>query len=219
MKNGFVWFLLPALLLSGCTSVRQMTLLQEVTEEHIAPVYPDFVIGIGDELGISIHALNEDAVLPFNADKLYTVKEDGSVELPILGKLNVLGQTLSEVQEEVSLLLEDKVQNAFVTVTLPNASVVLLGEVNVPQQLFITKPITVFEAIGAAHGLTANARISQVEVIRIETDKVRKYNLDLSSKDLFLSPCFYLTKGDVVNVLPLHPKRASQMRVPVSADL
>lgn len=206
-----------AFLCVGCTSVKQMTLLNDVTQESIQPIYPDFVIGVGDELQLVVNAFNEMAAAPFNVrNTLYKVGVDGSIELPILGKVNVMGKTINQVQKTIASLLEDKLQNAYVTITIPSASVVLLGEVNAPQKLAITKPLTIFEAIGAAQGLTANAKITQIEVIRVEGENVNKYQVDLSSKSLFQSPCFYLTKGDVVNVLPLHAVRASKMRVPMS---
>lgn len=203
-----------AFLCVGCTSVKQMTLLNDVTQESIQPMYPDFVIGVGDELRLAVTALNEMAAAPFNVKNTsYKVSTEGSIELPILGKVNVMGKTVVQAQEIISSLLEDKLQNAFVTISIPSASIVILGEVNAPQKLAITKPLTIFEAIGAAQGLTANAKITQIEVIRVEGENVNKYQVDLSSKSLFQSPCFYLTKGDVVNILPLHAVKASRARV------
>lgn len=190
-------------ILSSCTTAKQMALVQGVNEESFEPSYPDFVIGAGDEVLVTVRALNKEAALPFNVeDHPYMVDADGAILMPVIGNVNIGGKTPLQAQELIAATLADKLQNVFVTVLLPNASVVVLGEVNAPQRLPISKPVSIFEVIGAAQGFTANARCNQVEVLRVQDNRVHKYILDLTSKDVFLSPCFYLTKGDVVNVLP-----------------
>lgn len=193
------------LLLTACTSVKQMTLLQGSTDQTQQPVYPEFVIESGDELHIAIQALSQEAAAPFNtATNVYVVDSNGQIELPNLGIFSMLGLTLNQVQETIAAKLQENLQKVFVTVSFHNASIVILGEVNKPQRLGITKPISIFEAIGAVNGLTTNARINAVEVLRNQNGQVTKYILDLSSSDVFQSPCYYLVKGDVVNVRPLH---------------
>lgn len=208
MKNLVLYCSVVLLcVLSSCTTAKQMALIQGVTQEHVLPYYPDFVVGIGDEVRVSIQALNPEAALPFNTNGFsHIVDAAGAIQMPIIGKMIVAGKNTHQIQDMVAAALMDKLQNAYVTVFLPDASVVILGEVNTPNQVKISKPITIFEALGAAGGLTNNARCNQIEVIRMEAGTVNKYILDLTSKDVFESPCFYLTKGDVVNVLPLHAK-------------
>lgn len=202
MKNLLYCFLL--LLLTSCTSVKQMTLLQGSTDQTQQPVYPEVVIESGDELHIAIQALSQTAVAPFTtATNTYMVDTKGQIELPTLGAISVQGLTLNQAEATIMDKLQNNLQNAFVEVSFLNAAVVVLGEVKHPQRIGVNKPISIFDALGVVNGLTPNARINAVEVLRKQDNQVVKYILDLSSSEIFQSPCYYLIKGDVVNVRPL----------------
>ncbi len=195
---------LLALFLIGCTSLKNMSLVQELPQGAALPTYPEFIIEVGDELSIYITALDPQAAAPFNVETSHQVQLDGTIDLPILGRVVVEGKTLKEVKGIVLSLVSENLQNAFVNIYFTSASISVLGEVGNPHKMNVSKPITIFNAIGAAGGLTRNARYDQVEVIRTKGNKMNKYIVDLTSPELVQSPCYYLTKGDVVNVLPKH---------------
>lgn len=204
MKRILYCLILPLCVLSACTSVKNMTLAHDVTEEMIQPAFPEFVVEVGDELNIIVSSLNEEAAAPFNKETNYIVGVNGAIKMPILGEIDVVGKSVKQIKDEITSLLADNLQNVFVQIYFPKAAVTILGEVNTPQRISISKPITILEAIGIANGLTTNARYKEVEVLRTQADKVVRYIVDLTSQSLFQSPCYYLTKGDVVNVRPLH---------------
>lgn len=192
-------------LLTACTSVKNMSLVQELPQETVLPAYPEFVIERGDELSIYVTALDPQAAAPFNIETAHQVQSDGTIDLPILGRVEAVGKTINELKSIVLSLLSENLQNAFVNISFTGATISVLGEVRDPHTIDVSKPITLIEAIGVAGGLTRNARYDCVEVIRTTGNKVNKHTLDLTSPLLVQSPCYYLTKGDVVNVLPKHP--------------
>lgn len=200
--HHLVYFSSLALLLMGCTSVKKMSLVHELPQETALPSYPEFIIEVGDELSIFVTALDPQAAAPFNVETSHQVQLDGTIDLPILGRVVVEGKTLKEVKGIVLSLVSENLQNAFVNIYFTSASISVLGEVGNPHKMDISKPITILSAIGAAGGLTRNARYDQVEVIRTKGNKMNKYIVDLTSPELVQSPCYYLTKGDIVNVLP-----------------
>lgn len=203
MKYLLYCFLL--LSLSACTSVKQMTLLQGPTSSSQHPAYPEFIVEVGDELHVAIHALSKEAVEPFTtATNVYTVDAKGQIKMPILGNISVQGLTLNQVEANIIDKLHNNLQTVYVDVSLLNASVVILGEVKNPQRISISKPISIFDVLGVVNGLTTNARINAIEVLRYQNSQTTKYVLDLSSSEVFHSPCYYLIKGDVVIVHPLH---------------
>ncbi len=205
MKKVLYSLLFLPLLFTSCTSVNRMTfaggadLIMAVTD------YPEFIIGKGDELKIYVSALDPRAVEPYNTEHSFYVGKNGYILLPMLDSIYVANKTLNEVSQIIKDLLSEKLYNPFVQISFANASISVLGEVKSPQQLIVTRPITIFEAIGAANGLTRNACYTQVEVLRAADHEVKKSVVDLTSSAIVQSPCYYLQKGDVVNVRPLHP--------------
>lgn len=205
MKRLLFIVTLPLVLFAGCTSVKQMSLVQGLADNQATADYPELVVQTGDELSIYIHSLNTVATQPFNVGGNYLVAQDGTIDMPILKKVPVAGKTLEELKAQIVTLVSNKVQNAYATASFVNATISIFGEVNTPHRLGVSKPITIFEAIGAANGVTRNANIKQVEVLRTENNEEKKIVLDLTSPSLYQSPAYYLQKSDVVFVRPLHP--------------
>lgn len=205
MKRSLLILILPLVLFVGCTSVKQMSLVQGLADNQAIADYPELVVQTGDELSIYIHSLNTVATQPFNVGGNYLVAQDGTIDMPILKKVPVAGKTLEELKAQIVTLVSNKVQNAYATASFVNATISIFGEVNTPHRLGVSKPITIFEAIGAANGVTRNANIKQVEVLRTENNEEKKIVLDLTSPSLYQSPAYYLLKSDVVFVRPLHP--------------
>ena len=204
MKRVLFFLLLSLVVFTGCTSVKKMTfaggadLIMTVTD------YPEFTVEKGDQIYVRISALDSRTVEPYNSQYPYYVNKNGYIQVPMLDSIYVVGKTLEDVKDLVMKQLLEKVEEPFVQVSFASATITVLGEVKSPQQIKVTRPITIFEAVGAANGLTKNACYTQVEVLRAIDHEVRKSVVDLTSSAIVQSPCYFLQKGDVVNVRPLH---------------
>ena len=195
-------FVLFLCLLTACTSVKNMSFVQDLPQGTALPTRPEFIIETGDLLNVSVQSINGSASDLFNTGYNYVVDVDGVITMPVLGKVAVEGKTLEQAKILIASLIADKVQNAFVSMSFTAATLSIIGEVNTPQKIYTAQPITIWDAIGTANGLTTNARYNKIEVLRTKNNQITKYILDLTSPELIQSPCYYLMKGDVVNVLP-----------------
>lgn len=209
MKRINLCLIILVMMLTACVSKRQLTLIPDTQQEQITTQMPQFKIAYGDLLIIKISALNAEAAIPFNQESAYQVRPDGCIEIPLLGYLNILGKTEVEAKELILEKLKDKLQNPHVYLSLANATISVIGEVNSPQKIGISTPISIFDAISYANDFTSNARRDCVDVLRIENGVAKKYVVNLLSKDVFQSPCYYLTNHDVVIVRPLYGKPAN----------
>jgi len=72
--------------------------------------------------------------------------------------------------------------------------------------------ITIFEALAKAGDLTDNSRVDRVRVIREYGNKRRELDVDLRSKDVFLSPAYYLQQNDIIYVEPNSNKMEEESR-------
>jgi polysaccharide export outer membrane protein len=141
----------------------------------------------------------------------YTVDEQGDINFPVLGKVAVGGKTRQEVAEYIRLRLIDRdlVRDPIVTVEYVNLSVKILGEVNHPGRIDITKDyFTIVDAIADAGDLTINGQRENVMVMREVDGEDQTYVINLCDRqDLLTSPAYYLQQNDVIYVTPNSKKK------------
>ena len=141
----------------------------------------------------------------------YTVDEQGDINFPVLGKVAVGGKTRQEVAEYIRLRLIERelVLDPTVTVEYVNLSVKILGEVNHPGRIDITKDyFTIVDAIADAGDLTINGQRENVMVLREVDGEDQTYVINLCDRqDMLTSPAYYLQQNDVIYVTPNSKKK------------
>jgi polysaccharide export outer membrane protein len=141
----------------------------------------------------------------------YTVDEQGDINFPVLGKVAVGGKTRQEVAEYIRLRLIDRdlVRDPIVTVEYVNLSVKILGEVNHPGRIDITKDyFTIVDAIADAGDLTINGQRENVMVLREVDGEDQTYVINLCDRqEMLTSPAYYLQQNDVIYVTPNSKKK------------
>ena len=137
----------------------------------------------------------------------YLVDEDGFIEFPVLGKINLMGLTRESAKDTVRNRLLIYLRDPVVDVRFLNLHVSVLGEVKIPGlYTFSDERFTVLEALTLAGDLTDFADRENVMVIREENNLREFGKVDLSSSRAFESPFFYLKQNDVIYVKPLKEK-------------
>lgn len=133
----------------------------------------------------------------------YLVDENGYINFPVLGKVQLAGLTRNEAIEKFSKELQPHLKEPIINIRFLNYKITVVGEVNRPATFTIpTQKINILEALGMAGDMTAFGKRENVLVIR-EEDGIRKMTrLNLNSKDVLNSPYFYLQQNDVVYVEP-----------------
>jgi len=140
----------------------------------------------------------------------YIVDENGQIDYPVLGKLDVLGLTITEAENLIIEKLQTYLKDPVVNMRLFSFRISVLGEVERPGTFIINNDrITVLEALGMAGDLTSYANRTNILVVR-EQDGIRNFKeLDLQSSEIFKSEFYYLKQGDVVYVEPTKAKEAT----------
>ncbi|WP_342448668.1 polysaccharide biosynthesis/export family protein [Tamlana crocina] len=172
-------------------------------------------IKIDDNLSISVSTFDMEASKPFNlfreagsAGQIinYLVDVNGNIEFPVLGKIKVLGLTVSEVRDLIQQKLEEGyLKDPVVIVRILNFRVSVLGEVRNPGTFSITgERITLLQALATAGDLTIKGRRDNVLVVRDFKGTKTYTRVDLTNKELFNSPVYFLTQNDIIYVEPNH---------------
>lgn len=228
MKNfiNFVFVIFLTVLFS-CRSSKELIFFKDATKDKIIHGMPaEYTLKSGDILYVSIKSINPEVNVLFNPESnmeagsmgqgynkyttpsgayLYGFELDayGNINLPMLGKILVLGETLTQAQLVVQKKADEFLKDAIVKVKLLNFKFTIAGEVKIPGVYYnYNNSINLMEALAMAHGNTDFASIKKVMVIRPTPQGEKTYLLDLSTKMAYLSEAFYLQPNDFVIVQP-----------------
>jgi polysaccharide export outer membrane protein len=158
----------------------------------------DYRIGPKDLLEITVYGLPE-------LTQTVRVAEDGSITMPLLGKVAVAGLSAQELEQRLASILDKQyTKDARVTVFIREyQKISILGAVGRPGQYELVGPTTLLQAIAQAGGLTAQVT-SELFVYRVGPDGKQEriavkladmtragdqeFNISLQPKDIVVVP-------------------------------
>ena len=172
-----------------------------------------------DLLSIVVMGDDPEAAIPFNlsivagvgsAEKIgYLIDENGVVNMPFLGGIQLRGLSRSEAISVIENKLKNYVNHPIVNIQILNYKITILGDVNRPGTFKIpNERITLLEAIGLAEDLKITGNRKNVLVIRDNKGVKKEYRIDLTSSSMFSSPVYYLEQNDLVYVEPNNAARS-----------
>lgn len=216
----------------SCGGARKYVYLSDMVPGEKYPVNLESgtVVHVNDRLDIKVSSKNPELAVPFNAQLgAYQVTADGSVKsvgvdvnagyrvdaegnivFPILGKINVAGKSLKEVSGVIETMIEEGnyIKNPEVSIEFLNFKYTILGAVNGKGTFTVDgDKVTIIEAIAKAGGLSKNARLDRISVIRMVDGKQEIYYNDIRTAEIFNSPTYYLQQNDIVYVEPKYKER------------
>ena len=229
MKKFYLLFSLAGalLLLTSCGSTKDVAYFQnsEYFDSESSKYLYDARIMPKDVLTITVSTVNPEAAVPFNLTvptpfsqntrstysqpmlQNYLVDNNGFIDYPIIGSINVGGLTKSACEK----LIHDKImpymnanENPIVTVRMSSYSISVLGEVNRPGSYQVGREkINVLEALAQAGDLTIYGVRDKVKLIREDaTGRKEIHTLNLNDANIISSPYYYLQQNDIVYVEP-----------------
>src|SRR5690606_20671367 len=172
-------FVLAMLLLSSCAEKRNLVYFSDIqqndafqmaiTNSHEPKIQP------GDILAITVSSLDPTSNAMFNTGanvqgtnitsnsagstnlgkEGYLVGNDGSINFPVVGKINLSGLTLTQAHNRMADELNKYVKEPIVNLRYLNFKITVIGEVNKPTTFTIDNDkVNVLEALGMAGDMT-----------------------------------------------------------------
>lgn len=220
-----------ALFLFSCTSNKNIVYLRNIQQElHDATGYKIYRVQPKDLLYIRIVSSNKDINQLFNntysetnptIDESYLylfgylVSDSGYVSLPVLGKIQVIGLSLLEIQNEIEKVASKYLNEFTVSVKLAYFKISILGEVNNPGLFPVYQDnINIFHALSLAGDITDNGNKRNVLIIRNVKDKIETIRINLTDKSLISSEYYNLMPGDILYVQPVKAKALRIINAP-----
>lgn len=134
----------------------------------------------------------------------YLVRQNGNVELPMLGLVQVAGLSTIEVQEKLSKLYSVNYIDPFVQVEVTNRRVIVFPGTGGGAQVILIQNdnTTLMEAIALAGGITERGKANVIKVMR-QTNSGRKvYQIDLSTIEGLKYADMIVQSNDYIYVEP-----------------
>jgi len=137
----------------------------------------------------------------------FSVNKDGTIDLPVIGEINVLNLTIGEATKLIEDKLSEYVKDPFVQVKFLNYKVFVLGEVSNQGLVTINnEQATIMEAISLAGGMRQLANKQNVRVFRGTPENPIVHRLDMTSVSAMNSPGYFMEPYDIIYVEPLRRK-------------
>ncbi|MCG5053734.1 MAG: polysaccharide export protein [Myxococcales bacterium] len=194
MAQMRLFLLLGATLLAGaCQSGRPLA--QNPDLAQLLP--PDETMGIDDVFVVRVYG-EEDLSGEFR------ISDDGTVDYPFAGRIQVVGLRSGEVQRLIADKLKDGyLKNPQVSVMVKewnSRKIAVLGQVQKPGSVVYFPRMTIVDAIAAAGGFTPIAAKNKVTLRREAKGAVKSQTLPVADISEGRSPNVPLLPGDVLVV-------------------
>ena len=231
LKFGLVAALL-AVLFASCVPQKKMLYLKnaEMVSENVSANYvnersADYRLQPGDNLYIRfLSSVDERGAASVTGDystrtttlssdasiylQSYTLDDEGCIELPLTGKVNLKNMTVDEAKDALQREIDKFMNQTTVVVKLSNFNLTILGEVAKPGMYKVYQTqINLFEAIALAGNMTNFAKNEEVKIVRQTDNGSEIITVDMGSADILSSPYYYLKPNDIVYVEPLKIKQ------------
>lgn len=137
----------------------------------------------------------------------YWVDNEGNIQIPFIGKVNVQGETLERVKIKLESTFSSYVKDASITVRLVNNHVSLIGEVASPGKYPLTKMrVNIFEALAMAGDLSSYSNRQKIQLIRPTAYGPIIKEFSLGDRSILNSEFYYVMPNDIIYAPPLRGK-------------
>lgn len=223
--TGWGAALVMALIVMSCATPKDITYFQDLEGGNVlTPDVQVIKIQPGDKISIITKSKDPQLSELFNLSvashhvgsvtgsggnqqvSCFNVGNDGCVDFPVLGRVQVTGLTREQVAALIKqrLIDENLVKDPIVTVEFEDLHYSIMGEVTSPGIYNIVRDkVTLLDALSQASDLTIYGRRDNVMVMRQAEDGQHVYRVNLNNgQELAESPVYYLQQNDVVYVEP-----------------
>ncbi len=219
-KVVLLQLMIVILVITSCTVKKDILYLNDLkANDNTNFQWSDVVIQPNDILSVKITADDLLLAAPYNLNPSqqqniqntqlmlqgYLVSNDGKINLPILGEIEVKNLTFTQVESKIQgeLISRQLLKNPIVVCRILNAKVTVLGEVRNPgTYTFYENNLTILQALGLAGDLNINGVRKNIKVIRLENNQQKIGEIDLTKKDWMKSPFYFIKPNDVIIVNP-----------------
>ena len=216
-------FLISLIIMSSCANKKNILYLQDF-KEGVSKISQNYEnkLQADDILNIMVSSPDQQGVQSFNLYMQnnpqsaapnqnimlnYTIRKDGTIEFPIIGKIKISELTILETIALLKQKLSVYINNPVIVVEWINFKFTILGEVNRPGQYRSqNERVTLLDALGMAGDLNIYGQRKNIMLIRDNGLERKNFVIDITNKKFIDSEAYYIKQNDVIIVSPNNPQ-------------
>ena len=207
---GFVIYVLAIAMLSSCYSHKRVGLLQERDglPQYDKAEYELYRLNPNDELEIRVVSLNPEVVSLFqtggtNANVntsgfTYRIYEDGTVDMPYLSRVKLVGLTLKEAERKLEDELLEFGDDIRVKLSLATGTFCVIGDAGRGYFPIYKERMSIYQALALSGGINFSADYAKVKILRRTGESMKILEFDIRPKSLIESEYYYIYPNDVI---------------------
>ena len=217
MKKIYLILLaLTAVLMSSCYSHKSIGYLQEPTKSNKLPVYDSvsyepYRIRVNDEIIYRLITLDETMSKMLGANNMatsgqyansYRVYSDGTIDIPFLKPIKVLGLTEAEAQDTLRAAFREIIPDADVKLALYNKYFSVIGDANAGRYFIYKEKMNIFQALAMTGDVMNSGDRRHIRIIRPRDggQEPEILEFDMRTNSIIDSKYYYVYPNDVIYV-------------------
>jgi polysaccharide biosynthesis/export protein len=135
----------------------------------------------------------------------YTVEPDGMIDLPEIGKVQVSGMTIRQIQDDLEIRYATLYKNPYALVEVMNNRVIVFPGTGGDAMVIVlqNRNTTVIEALALAGGLADRGDASKVKLIRNDQGTQQVFLMDMSTIEGIQFASMTVQANDIIYVEPV----------------
>lgn len=211
-KKHIIIFPFIMLLLSSCYSYRHVGLLQEQNKhlpQYREVSYEEYRVKKNDELLFRLITSDEtisrliagnQSISGSQSNVSYRIYPDGTVDLPFLKNIPVVGLTLNEAAKVIESRFKELIPDAAVKLTLANKNFTVIGEAGTGVYPIFKEKLTLFQALSMSGEITYTGDYKEVRIIRETERGTEVLEFDIRPASIINSQYYYIYPNDIIYV-------------------
>lgn len=206
-------------IVSSCVTPRDTNFLQKSIKKNYPmdeSLQADYKIIAGDQLVLKIYTLDPEMVKLFapyiittntgittatiseNDPSVLNVYSDGTVKIPYVGKVSVLGLTVGDVKKIISARLQAFSSNLTIEIDIQNRFFTILSNSGGARIAMPKMRINIMQALALGMNFDTFSDRTRVRLLRQTPDGTEMKIFDIRSIDIIDSEFYYIQPNDVI---------------------
>jgi polysaccharide export outer membrane protein len=181
---------------------------------HLLPVYEkseykDYRIRVNDEIIYRLLTSDEMSSKLISNDNAgsntmnqtsYRVYPDGTVDLPFLRHMPIVGLTLNEATQLIEKRFKELIPDAVVKLSLQNKTFTIFGDAGTGIFPIYKEKLTIFQALSMSGDFNDSSDRKHIRIIRETDNGTQVMEFDVRPKSIIDSKYYYIYPNDIIYV-------------------
>lgn len=215
MSKYIYILLLGVIVLSSCTTAKQLNYLQDRDPHYPMAPFEDYRLQKNDEIYCTILTKDFEFAAEFNqvqdvltpveggmrGGNSYTIYENGYISIPFFGDIKILGLTVPEAEEVILRKMKEAVPDAQVKIALKNTLFYVVSSEGNRVGTVYKDNMTIYQALAISSDISKNITmdLSKVKIVRMGEDGNSMIKtFDLRNTSVIESEFYYVKPNDVI---------------------